>query len=159
MERHEITLQAHDILGEGGAACRACHADPSKGDPGRLILPDGSTVDIDGDTQRVCQRCHFQKFREWEAGIHGRGEPKCSSAGCHDPHTPSWIYIAPLPPFQGTGIEVLAVGSEREPFIPLADPPVPAPVETPQWLILVTLSGVAASAGALGFIVVKGRSR
>jgi hypothetical protein len=38
------------------------------------------------------------------------GEAKCTAAGCHNPHTPSWIYVAALPPFQGTGIEVNAVG-------------------------------------------------
>lgn len=150
-EKHEIELEIHDILGSGEQACLACHASP-QADPGKLILPDGSLVDITGDVSRVCQRCHFQKYREWEAGIHGRGEAKCSAAGCHDPHTPSWIYIAALPPFQGTGIEVRAV-SEREPFKPMASPPVPPAVYTPMWLTIVASLGTVASVGLIGYLV------
>lgn len=151
-EKHEIELEVHDILGEGSTACLACHDDPAK-DPGKLVLPDGSLVDITGDVSRVCQRCHFQKYREWEAGVHGRGEAKCSAAGCHDPHTPSWIYVAALPPFQGTGIEVRAVG-ETQPFKPMASPPVPAPVYTPTWLSIAAAVGAAVVLALVGFLVV-----
>jgi len=149
-EKHEITLESHDILGEGDKACLACHSDPS-GNPGLLILPDGSTVDITGEVSRVCQRCHFEKYRDFTLGIHGKGAKKCSVAGCHDPHTPGWIYVAALPPFQGTGIEVKATWP-REPFTPMASPPVPPPVYTPMWLIAITIAGVLVSAALIGFI-------
>ena len=76
---------------------------------------------------------------EWQPGIHGKNQPKCTSAGCHDPHTPSWIYIAALPPFQGTGIEVTRGRSEREPFKPFASPPVAPPVYTPLWLAIMAV--------------------
>jgi len=151
-KKHEIKLEVHDILGKGDQACLACHDDPKR-DPGKLILPDGSLVDIKGEVSRVCQRCHFEKFRDWEAGIHGKGEAKCSAAGCHDPHTPSWIYVAALPPFQGTGIEVNAVGYDRGPFKPLAGPPVNPPVTTPAWLIVASVLGVFAVVGLIVFIV------
>ncbi len=95
---------------------------------------------------------------EWQAGIHGKRQPKCTSAGCHDPHTPSWIYVAALPPFQGTGIEVHAVG-EREPFKPMASPPVQPPVYTPIWLSIMAALGVVASAGIIGFLVLGRRTR
>ena len=157
MEKHTIELEVHDTLGAGSTACLACHDEPTR-DPGKLILPDGSLVDITEDASRVCQRCHFEKYRDWEVGIHGRGEEKCSAAGCHDPHTPSWIFVPALPPFQGTGMEVRAV-SEREPFKPMASPPVHAPVETPTWLWVLTSLGVVVSGGALGFVIVKGRKR
>ncbi len=157
LEKHEVTLEVHDILGTGDKACLACHDDPAK-NPGKLRLPDDSLVDITGDVSRVCQRCHFEKYREWQVGIHGKREPKCSAAGCHDPHTPSWIYMPALPPFLGTGVEVRAV-SERVPFKPFAAPPVAAPVETPGWLMILTSLGVLASFGAVGFIIVKGRTR
>lgn len=151
-EKHEIELEVHDILGEGSTACFACHDDAAR-DPGKLKLPDGSLVDITGDVSKVCRRCHFQKYREWEVGIHGRGEAKCSAAGCHDPHTPSWIYVAALPPFQGTGMEVRAVG-ETEPFKPMASPPVPAPVYTPAWLSIVAAVGSVVALALIGFLVV-----
>ncbi len=92
-------------------------------------------------------------------GIHGRNEAKCTSAGCHDPHTPSWIYIAALPPFQGTGMEVRAVGSEREGFKPFASPPVAPPVYTPMWLTVMAAIGLFTAAAIVGFMILGRRTR
>jgi hypothetical protein len=156
-KKHEIKLEAHDILGKGTQACVVCHDDPTK-NPGMLLTADGTRVYVTGDVSRVCQRCHFAKYREWQAGIHGKRQPKCTSAGCHDPHTPSWIYVAALPPFQGTGVEVRAVG-EREPFKPMASPPVQPPVYTPIWLSIMAAFGVVASAGIIGFLVLGRHKR
>ncbi len=157
MKKHEITLEVHDTLGSGDAACLFCHDDPSR-NPGKLILPDGSLVDITGDISRVCQRCHFEKYKEFEIGMHGKRMDKCTSAGCHDPHTPSWIYVPALPPFQGTGMEVNAVGWDREPFKPFASPPVPPPVYTPTWLVVVALAGFLVVLSIVGYLVF-GRSK
>lgn len=157
LKQHEIKLEKHDILGQGDKACLACHDNPAK-NPGMLILPDGSLVEVTGDVSRVCQRCHFEKYEQFKAGVHGKRQPKCTSAGCHDPHTPSWIYVAALPPFQGTGIEVKAVGVDREPFKPLASPPVPPPVETPLWFTIATALGTVASVLILGSVIL-GRSK
>lgn len=150
-KKHDITLEVHDVLGTDDKACLACHQAPTK-DPGKLVLPDGSLVEVTGDVSRVCQRCHFEKYREWQVGIHGKDMPKCTAAGCHDPHTPSWIYISALPPFQGTGMEVRAV-SNREPFKPLAGPPVDPPVQTPVTLVVVTLLSALAASGALALLI------
>ncbi|MDO8880865.1 MAG: cytochrome c3 family protein [Coriobacteriia bacterium] len=151
MTQHVVELEVHDILGEGDTACLACHDDPSE-NPGMLLLADGTFVDVTGDVSRVCQRCHFEKYREWQVGVHGKNEPKCSAAGCHDPHTPSWIYVGALPPFQGTGMEVRAVG-EWLPFKPLAGPPTPPAVLTPAWLAILTALGAVVSAGMLGYLI------
>ncbi len=151
MKKHEITLEVHDILGEGDKACLACHDDPTR-NPGMLLLPDGSLVDITGDVSRVCQRCHFEKYREFTAGIHGKHADKCSAAGCHNPHSPSWIYVKPLPPFQGTGMEVNAVGPDREAFKPFASPPVPPAVYTPTWLAALALLGSVVSLGLVAYV-------
>ncbi len=156
-KKHDIQLQAHDILGPGTQACLACHDDPSR-NPGMLKLADGSLVDVTGDVSRVCQRCHFEKYQQWQVGVHGKHQPQCTSAGCHDPHTPQWIYVAALPPVQGTGIEVRAVGVDRGPFKPLASPPVPAAVETPLWLAIFASLGVVTAIGIIGFLIV-GRPR
>jgi len=151
-EKHEIALEVHDILGEGDKACLACHDDPKK-NPGLLIAADGTMVDVSGDTSKVCQRCHFEKYREWQAGVHGKKQPQCTSAGCHDPHTPSWIYVAALPPFLGTGMEVRAVSATREPFKALPGPPVQPPVYTPLWLSIVASMGMLLSAGLVGYLI------
>lgn len=158
LEQHEITLEIHDTLGTTDQACLACHDEPSS-DPGQLVLPDGSLVAITGDVSRVCQRCHFEKYTEWEFGIHGKDAPKCTAAGCHDPHTPSWIYMAALPPFQGTGVQIKAVGYEREPFKPLAGPPLDPPVFTPTWLSIVAALGALLSLGTVGYLVFGGSKR
>ncbi|MRS13088.1 MAG: hypothetical protein EG823_08470 [Actinobacteria bacterium] len=151
MEKHEISLEVHDTLGTDDKACLGCHDDPSR-NPGMLILPDGSLVDITGDVSRVCQRCHFEKYTEWEQGIHGKDAPKCTAAGCHDPHTPSWIYVAALPPFSGSGFEVRAV-SVREAFTPLAGYPVDPPVLTPVWLVVVAGMGALLIALLIGYLL------
>jgi fatty-acyl-CoA synthase len=116
----------------------------------------GETVDITGEVSRVCQRCHFEKYTDWQLGIHGRGQPKCSAAGCHDPHTPGWIYVAALPPFQGTGIEVRAV-APREPFTAMAPPPVEPPVTTPTWLVVIAVAGSLYAFAVIGFLTLGRR--
>ena len=156
-EKHEIKLEVHDILGKGDAACLACHDDPAK-NPGMMLAADGTQVYVTGEVSRVCQRCHFEKYRQWQVGIHGKNQEKCTSAGCHDPHTPSWIYIAALPPFQGTGVQVRAVG-ETEPFKPLASPPVAPPVYTPLWLAIMASLGALVSGGIIGYLVFGRRAR
>lgn len=153
---HGIVLEGHDALGRGDAACLACHDDPAK-DPGKLKTADGGLVGITGDVARVCYRCHSAKYREWRAGTHGKGNPACTSAGCHDPHTPGFIYAEPLLPFTGSGFQFKAV-SGRQAFSPLAPPPPAPPVETPWWLVASAAVG-AVVAGGLAGTLVMGRSK
>jgi hypothetical protein len=149
---HQVTLEVHDVLGKGSKACLVCHDDPAK-DPGKLRVIDGF-VDIDADdAARVCYQCHSDKYKEWEVGIHGKRLPKCSSAGCHNPHSPSWIYAEPLLPFVGVGFQSRAV-SERTTFTPLAGAPIDAPVTTPAWLRTGTMIGGLVVFGLLGFVIV-----
>jgi len=156
-EGHRIVLEGHDVLGEGSEACMVCHDDPAR-DPGKLKALGGGFVDAGGDISLVCATCHSGMYREWLDGIHGREQPTCTSAGCHNPHTPAWIHGKPLLPFVGTGFEVRAV-SDRIPFTPLAAYPVKPPVETPSWLWLATLVGAAGSAGLIIFMLgLGGRS-
>lgn len=161
MKKHEIVLEAHDVLGTDDQACLRCHSAPTD-NPGMLKLPDGSRVDINGapaELSRVCQTCHEEKYREWTEGAHGKSMPKCTAAGCHDAHTPSWIYLPALPPFQGTGVEMKAVGATtRQPFKPLAPPPLPPVVLTPGWLVVVVVLGAAAILGLVGYLV-AGRAK
>jgi hypothetical protein len=157
LTKHEITLEVHDVLGTDDKACLACHDDPTR-NPGMLILPDGSLVEITGDVSRVCQTCHMEKYREWQAGVHGKHQPKCTASGCHDPHTPSWIYVGALPPFQGTGMEVNAVGADRVAFRPFPGPPVPPPVVTPLWFAI--LAGVGSAVSLILIVsMLRGRSK
>jgi hypothetical protein len=153
---HPVELEAHDNLGAGDKACMVCHDEPTK-NPGKLKLIDGSLIDITGDVSKVCYRCHSAKYKEWKVGIHGRHMPKCTAAGCHDPHTPQWIYAEPLLPFIGTGFQFKAVG-EREPFMALAKPGVDPSVTTPRWLGIVAAIGFVGVAGAATSLI-RGRSK
>ncbi|HET6497600.1 MAG TPA: hypothetical protein VFH17_00900 [Coriobacteriia bacterium] len=152
---HQVELVGHDALGEGVQACLVCHDGPGR-DPGRLRVLGGEFVRVGGDVPQVCRGCHAAVYGEWTAGVHGHGRPSCVAAGCHDPHSPAWIYGAPLPPFTGTGFEVRAV-SERATFTPLAAVPVKAPVYTPVWLSVATAIGLAAAAASVAFML-SGRS-
>ena len=154
---HQIMLEGHDALGRGSAACLVCHDDPSR-DPGKLKLADGALVDIKGDVALVCYRCHSDKYKQWKAGTHGRNQPKCTASGCHDPHTPSFIYAPALMPFVGNGFQFKGVAA-REPFSPLARP-APAPsVETPAWFMTVAYAGLFVVGGMTGGLVMGRRRR
>jgi hypothetical protein len=120
-----------------------------------LKLADGSLVDIKGDVALVCYRCHSTKYKEWKAGTHGKHQAKCTAAGCHDPHTPGFIYAPPTMPFIGTGWQ-FKVLSQREPFRPLASPAPAPPVQLPAWFIGLAVVGTVA-AGGLGGTLLLGR--
>lgn len=153
---HQTVLIEHDALGVGAGACLVCHDDASK-NPGKLKLIDGSLIDITGDVSRVCFRCHSAKYKEWQERTHGRHEAKCTAAGCHDPHTPGWIYAQPLLPYIGTGFQ-FKVLAEREEFMPLAAPPEDPPLEVPGWFFAVAALGVALAGGLVGALI-AGRSK
>ena len=95
MQGHKIVLEAHDKLGTATSdACLACHDDPSR-NPGKLKLVDGTLLDITGDISLLCYRCHEAKYKEFRPGTHGKHQESCVAAGCHDPHTPNYIYAGP----------------------------------------------------------------
>jgi hypothetical protein len=155
-EGHEVVLEGHDNLGQGSDACLACHDDPSR-DPGKLKLADGTLVDMQDGVAQVCYRCHFDKYEEFEAGIHGHLQGDCTDAGCHDPHTPRQIYATPLLPFTGVGFQFTGV-AEREAFAPLA-PPAPEPLtHTPTWFAALASAGVLVALGLIA-VMVRGRQR
>jgi hypothetical protein len=156
---HAIKLEAHDVLGKGDAACIVCHDDPRR-NPGLLRTVDGGLVDIRGDVSLVCEKCHSAKYAEFRAGIHGKHELKCTSAGCHDPHTPGFIYAKPQLPFVGSGFQFRA-RPVRQNFMPLASPAprrIP-PVETPAWFAALAAIGMISAVGLAGALIVVGRSK
>lgn len=145
---HQIVLEGHDVLGRGQTACLACHEAPTA-DPAMLKLVDGTKVSVTGDISRVCFRCHSTKYKEFKAGVHGKRKPKCTASGCHDPHTPGYVYATPLLPIQGTGFMVRVL-PERRTFKPLPPPAEAPPVETPTWIGLVAAFGFVLAGGIAG---------
>lgn len=155
-KRHSVVLIEHDELGRGRAACLVCHDDSGR-NPGKLKLIDGSLIDITGDVSRVCFRCHSAKYKEWKAGTHGRHMPKCTASGCHDPHTPEWIYAPPLLPYVGAGFQ-FPILTQRAGFQPLAAPPSVPPVKVPMWFVAMGALAVVV-AGGLVAALIAGRSK
>lgn len=157
---HGIKLESHDVLGKGSAACLMCH-EPATRNPGMLRTVDGTLIDIkSGDVSKLCQTCHFQKYEEFEAGIHGKHEKSCTAAGCHDPHSPGYFNVGPLAPFLGTGTQV-RIFPERVAFKPFPGPPLAAPVSTPAWfgwMAVVLYALAAVIAGGLIVTTIRGRS-
>ncbi len=84
--------------------CLDCHHPEER----NFLLPlsDGTPITFER-SYLLCGKCHGTKFRDWRNGIHGRrtGEwngPKTYylCVNCHDPHTPRFKPLEPLPPPQ-----------------------------------------------------------
>ena len=78
--------------------CLDCH-DFGKRD--MLHLPSGELVPFT-ESYRVCSQCHYDKYRDWRLGIHGKRVGKWNGpktyllcVSCHDPHSPR---VKPFPP-------------------------------------------------------------
>lgn len=157
---HGIKLESHDVLGSGDKACLVCH-DSADRNPGMLRAVDGTLIDVKtGDISKLCQKCHFEKYEEFAAGIHGKNEKKCTAAGCHDPHSPGYFNVPSLAPFLGTGTQV-RIFPTRLAFKPLPGPPHAPEVYTPDlylWLAVALYSLAAVIAGGLIVTTIRGRS-
>jgi len=70
---------------------------------------DGSEI-AQADVVLLCAKCHGPTYRDWMAGVHGRqngywnagmGEKtKLRCIQCHDPHSPKFKAMQPLPPLR-----------------------------------------------------------
>ena len=110
-------LQHGDLSHDHGMndRCFNCH---SKENREMLVGNDGSQFGFD-EVQRLCGKCHGLVFRDWQRGIHGRtnGSWDASSGlqrrlvctDCHDPHSPAYKPIPPLP-----GPHTLRMGHDTE---------------------------------------------
>lgn len=99
LNQHQHIALSHGINNQ----CDNCHA---RDDREQLVLHDGSTVAFTR-TETLCAQCHGPVFRDWERGTHGKtlgawdlssaDAVRLSCAECHDPHSPAFEPIAPLP--------------------------------------------------------------
>lgn len=93
----EVVLQ-HD---EKNRWCLDCH-DAKNRD--QLHLADGRPVKFT-ESYRLCGQCHGPQLRDWKAGEHGKRTGSWSGdktymlcVSCHNPHSPKFKPIKPLPP-------------------------------------------------------------
>ncbi len=85
----------------GDTWCLHCH---DVDDRDRLHLADGTLVPLD-ESWRLCTQCHSHKRDEWRTGVHGKRTgywwgPKDyrTCVECHNPHSPPFKSLKPLPP-------------------------------------------------------------
>lgn len=99
-----LTQHTHVKLSHGNNdGCLNCH---DKADRETLTLRGGGIVGYD-QVEQLCAQCHGPIYRDWQRGAHGKtvgywntdlGEGvKLSCSQCHDPHSPAYDDIAPLP--------------------------------------------------------------
>ncbi len=81
--------------------CLDCH-DTENRDVLRLVS--GEKVPFT-ESYRLCGQCHGDKYRDWRAGTHGKrtgmwdGQKQyLLCAHCHNPHSPRFNPLIPLPP-------------------------------------------------------------
>jgi len=101
-EIRELEDEHTDIhLHHGPKWCWDCH---NPDDRDYLRLADGSLIEFD-ESYKLCGQCHGPKLRDWRLGIHGKRTGQWNGpkeyllcAHCHDPHTPAFKSMKPLPP-------------------------------------------------------------
>lgn len=93
--------------------CTNCH-DASNRE--LLTLRDGATVPFE-ETPQLCSQCHGTVYRDWQRGTHGKtlgswvthsaDQRRLSCNECHDPHSPKYDPMRPLP-----GPDTLRMGDQ-----------------------------------------------
>lgn len=93
-----IKLLNHD---EEHRWCLDCH---DLNDRDSLHLAGGELVPFT-ESFRLCAQCHGPQYRDWKVGIHGKrtgywnGDKRyLLCVNCHNPHSPRFAPIKPLPP-------------------------------------------------------------
>jgi hypothetical protein len=81
--------------------CLDCH---NPDDRDKLRLANGDLVSFE-ESYNLCGQCHGTIFRDWKAGIHGKRTGEWNGkkqyrlcVHCHNPHSPKFKPIKPLPP-------------------------------------------------------------
>jgi len=81
--------------------CLDCH-DMNNRDS--LKLASGKRIGFD-ESYRLCGQCHGDKLRDWKVGVHGKRTGEWNGkkqyllcVHCHNPHSPRFKPIKPLPP-------------------------------------------------------------
>ncbi len=85
----------------GDRWCLDCHDEK---DRNSLHLANGTLVPFE-ESYRLCGQCHGDKYRDWKEGIHGKRTGWWNGtkrymlcANCHNPHSPRFKPLTPLPP-------------------------------------------------------------
>jgi len=103
-ERRPLEYMHEDIQLNHGPEDRWCFDCHNPDDRDHLRLVNGTLIGFD-ESYRLCGQCHGTIYRDWREGIHGRrrgywngAKSYLLCAHCHNPHSPKFKALKPLPP-------------------------------------------------------------
>jgi hypothetical protein len=80
--------------------CLDCHCANNRDS---LVLASGKMLDFK-ESYKLCGQCHGDKYRDWKFGIHGKRTGEWNGkkqyylcVSCHNPHSPKFKQLKPLP--------------------------------------------------------------
>ncbi len=98
LEEH---VEIAEMLNHGNNWCLDCHNMDNRD---KLKLASGTLVSFE-ESYYLCGQCHGTFFRDWKAGVHGKRTGEWNGkkvyrlcVHCHNPHSPKFKQIQPLPP-------------------------------------------------------------
>ena len=116
-EHNDGKLQHANIRLQHGmnSDCLNCHLES---DRNKLRLHGNKSITFD-KSEMLCAQCHGTTYRDWSNGSHGRvfgswiahseERQRLTCVACHDPHSPTFPGISPLP-----GPQTLRMGPVHE---------------------------------------------
>ena len=103
-QRRELTGMHGDITLNHGPESRWCLDCHDAKDRDSLHLASGERIDFT-TSYLLCGQCHGDKLRDWRVGVHGKRTGSWNGSkqyllcvNCHNPHTPRFQAMKPMPP-------------------------------------------------------------
>ena len=103
-QRRELVEMHDDIIFDHDSENRWCLACHSMNERDSLVLAGGKFLGFN-ESYKLCGQCHGPKFRDWKLGIHGKRTGEWNGqkqyllcVHCHDPHSPKFKSLQPMPP-------------------------------------------------------------
>lgn len=100
LDMHEEIVDMFDHDSEN-RWCLDCHDANSRDS---LRLASGNLLSFE-ESYKLCGQCHGNKLRDWKVGVHGKRTGSWNGkkeyllcVHCHNPHSPRFKPIRPLPP-------------------------------------------------------------
>jgi len=101
---HKMTKRHKEIVLNHGPTDRWCLDCHTLNNIDKLHLASGKLIDFT-ESYKLCGQCHGPTLRDWKAGEHGKRSGSWSGkkeyllcASCHNPHSPKFQPLKPLPP-------------------------------------------------------------